>query len=382
MFRLTAILAFILLSQLAYANSEADSGRFEVNENGEAYWLPSWLSRGLLYEFKNHLIEVKAQKQIQTANPEQCTSAYEKLYKKSEIRWSIFFGYGDGEGTRSYTTDFAERDLIETEIKSPCPQFNPEIQFCGFRQAGSPGEYVKQIQTKNNSMINIRLRLYNASLTSEIAKDDEGKKRQRRKSKSLEKAYIEALKTDDVVFYSGHARHGAGPGFRPLVKKSKDWWITTLFRPMANDVLYALNPNRNNNDDFPALEKTVKNPAVIGMFSCEAEAHFGYDFANNSDSGLILTRQSVDYADNIRLLYASSNALLTESCEEDFNADMKEAITKIYYRKGKNPPQSYDKKMPKIFNFFHKDRVKYKNDLVLYFQNKGENEMDITLQQP
>jgi len=381
MFRVTAILAFLFVSQvlghLAYANSEADNGRFEVNEYGEAYWLPAWLDKGLLYEFKNRLIEVKSARQIQASNPEQCTSAYQRLYKKSDIRWSIFFGYGDGEGTDSYTTDFAERDLIETEIKSACPQFNPEIQFCGFREEGQPGEYIRQIRTKNNSIINIHLRLYNASLTTEIPKDEEAQKKQKRKSKNIEKAYIEALKTDDIVFYSGHARHGAGPGFRPLVKKSADWWIATLFRPMANKVLQTLNPNINYRDDSPPPPKTVTNPTVIGMFSCEAESHFGYDFANNSDSGLILTRQSVDYLDNLRLLYASSNALMTEECEEDFNASMKEAITKIYYRKDKDPPTSYDKKMPKIFNFFHQDKLKYKNDLVLYFQNKGEKEMDI-----
>ncbi len=382
MSRLTAILVLILLSQVymhqAHADSQVESGRFEVNENGEAFWLPSWLSRGLLYDFKNRLIEVKSQRQNQNSNDKQCTTAYQKLYKKTDIRWSIFFGYGDGEGATSYTTDFAERDLIETEIKSACPQFNPEIQFCGFREDSRPGEYIKQIRTKNNAIINVHLRLYNASLTSEIAKDEEGQKKQRRKSKSIERSYIEALKSDDIVFYSGHARHGAGPGFRPLVRKSKDWWITTLFRPMANEVLQTLNPNINNRDDFPPPPKTVTNPTIIGMFSCEAESHFGYDFANNSDSGLILTRQSVDYADNIRLLYASSNALLTEECEEDFNSSIKEAITKIYYRKDREPPTSYEKKMPKIFNFFHQDKLKYKNDLILYFQNKGEKELDIS----
>jgi len=205
-------------------------------------------------------------------------------------------------------------------------------------------------------------------------------KAQKRKSKALEKAYIEALNSDDIVFYAGHARHGAGPGFRPLVNKSKDWWIATLFRPMINEVLSTLNPNINSSDD-PALrnEKPApNNPSVIGMFSCEAEAHYGSSLADNSESSLILTRQSVDYADNLRLLYASSNALMNQECEEEFHSSMRSAITKIYYRKDREPPQDYEKKMPRIFNFFHKDKLKYKNDIVLYFQNKGEKELDIT----
>jgi len=146
MFRLTVILAFVLCSQLTYA--EVDSGRFEVSELGKTYWLPSWLSRNIFYDFKNKLIETKAQAGvIQTVNPGQCTSAYQRLYKKSDIKWSIFFGYGDGD-SKAYTTDFAERDVLEKEVRSECPELNPEIQFCGFTATEKAGEYTRQIRTK------------------------------------------------------------------------------------------------------------------------------------------------------------------------------------------------------------------------------------------
>lgn len=378
MLRLTVILALVLSCHGAYA--EAESGRFEVSEIGDVYWLPDWLSTNIFYDFKKQLIEMKsqvqAQQQVGAQENVQCQSAYQNLFKKTDVRWSIFFGYGDGDG-KSYTSDFAERDLLEKEVRMPCPERSPEIQFCGFSQKSQPGEYVRQIRTKENAVVNIHLRLFNASLTSMI-KDNMHGKRQIRKSRALEKQYIEALQTDDIVFYAGHARHGSGPGFRPLVRKSKDWWIATLFRPMMNNVLYALNPNRHNNDEgIPAFTKTVANPSIIGMFSCEAEAHFGSSFANNSESGLILTRQSVSNADNMRLLYAASNALMAQECEDEFHASMKESITKIYYRKDKRPPSNYEKKMPRVFNFFHKDKIKYKNDLLLYFQNRDEVEMDI-----
>jgi len=382
MFRLIAtILAFVFLSQLTYA--EVDSGRYEISELGQAYWLPAWLSKNIFYDFKNRLIEVKTKQaeKIKNLNPNQCASAYQRLYKKSDIRWSIFFGYGDGDG-KNHTTDFAERDVVEKEIRSTCPEDNPEIQFCGFTAEGNAGEYVRQVLTKQNRLINIHIRLFNASVTSEIEKNMADSS-QKRKSIYLEKAYIDALKTDDIVFYAGHARYGSGPGFRPLVRKTKDWWVAALFRPMIYDVVSALNPGINNSSkEYPesVAVNPGTNPSVIGMFSCEAEAHYGLGLANNSESGLILTRQSVDYADNLRLLYASANALLKQECEEEFSLSMRSAITKIYYRKDNQPPQDYEKQMPKLFNFFHQDKVKNKNDILLYFQTKDEKVLDITNQ--
>lgn len=370
-------LFLLILFSAHMAFSEMDSGRFEMSEQGQAYWLPAWLSFNIFYDFKRHLIDVKAA-QAPVAPKAQCRTSYQKIFNKSDIRWSVFFGYGDGDGD-DHTTDFAERDLFEKEIQLPCPELNPEIQLCGFKREGDqPGQYVKQITNKDQFVVNIHLLLYNASLTSEMNVNlKEKEKEQRRKSKKIEKTFIESLHTEDILFYVGHARHGSGPGFRPLVRKSRDWWIATLFRPMVNNVMNSLDPQPPI-DNFPQLKGNVNNPSIMGFFSCEAEAHYGAEMVRKSpETSLILTRQSISSSDNLRLLYAASNALLAQECDTEFQQSLKESITTVYYSPKKGPPESFEEKMPRFFNFFHKDKVKGRNDLLLYLEGRDEVEMEI-----
>lgn len=358
-----------------------DEGHFEMSETGQTYWLPDTIPYGIYNDFKEELSTLKPQQDDETET-EQCRSSYQKLFSKPELNWSIYFGYGDGAG-ELYTTDFAERDLFEKEIKSPCPRFRPDIQLCDFKEDSLiSGQYTKQIKTKDGQAVTVRLKLFNSSLTSEIAVNKEKKSEQKRKSKALEKSYLHALQHDDIVFYSGHSRHGTGPGFRPLSKNPASWLVRALFRPMAAKMYSSLGEDdryQNNDDAYPpqSTNTTGKTAAILGFFACEAEAHYGVNLAHRTDAGLILTRQSITTVDNMRLLYASSNSLLTQSCEKDFAQSMNKSIKTIYYRPNKGMPTSYENKMPKFFNFFHKDKVKYRNDLLMYFQNRDEVGMKI-----
>lgn len=378
MWRKLAVLILILhCTTIALA---ANEGRFEMSEYGKVYWLPDSIPYGIYNDFKEELATLKPQP-IDETEIEQCRSSYQKLFSKPDLNWSIYFGYGDG-ASEKYTTDMAERDIFEKEIKSPCPQFRPDIQLCDFKADSLiSGQYTKQIRTNDGQVVNVRLKLFNSSLTSEIAVNKEKKSEQKKKSKALEKSYLHALQTDDIVFYSGHARHGTGPGFRPLSKNPLSKLVTGLFRPMASKMYNSLGEDDrvDHSDDVypPPTPHTGKSPAVLGFFACEAEAHYGVNLAHRTDAGLILTRQSITTVDNMRLLYASSNNLLTQSCEKDFDQNMVQAIKTVYYSKKKAPPTAFADKMPKFFNFFHKDKVKYRNDLLLYFHNRHEVEMDI-----
>lgn len=378
MWRKLAVLILILHgTTIALA---ANEGRFEMSEYGKVYWLPDSIPYGIYNDFKEELATLKPQP-IDETEIEQCRSSYQKLFSKPDLNWSIYFGYGDG-ASEKYTTDMAERDIFEKEIKSPCPQFRPDIQLCDFKADSLiSGQYTKQIRTNDGQVVNVRLKLFNSSLTSEIAVNKEKKSEQKKKSKALEKSYLHALQTDDIVFYSGHARHGTGPGFRPLSKNPLSKLVTGLFRPMASKMYNSLGEDDrvDHSDDVypPPTPHTGKSPAVLGFFACEAEAHYGVNLAHRTDAGLILTRQSITTVDNMRLLYASSNNLLTQSCEKDFDQNMVQAIKTVYYSKKKAPPTAFADKMPKFFNFFHKDKVKYRNDLLLYFHNRHEVEMDI-----
>jgi hypothetical protein len=375
-----ALILLLHFTGVALAADETDAGRFEMSETGKAYWLPDSIPYGIYNDFKEELAQLKPLPMDETET-EQCRSSYQKLFSKTDFTWSIYFGYGDGS-SQKYTTDMAERDLFEKELKSPCPSYQSAIQLCDFKEESpKSGQYVKQITTKERQIVNIHLKLYNSSLTSEIAVNEEKKREQKSKSKWLEKSFLNALESQDIVFYSGHARHGTGPGFRPLSKSPANWLITALFRPMASKMYNALDPYPKNNDDVYNdiyAPTTGKSPAIMGFFSCEAEAHYGVNVTNRTDAGLILTRQSISTEDNMRMLYAASNSLLTQSCEKDFNQNMGQAIKTIYHSRKESAPTSYENKMPKFFNFFHKDKVKYRNDLLLYLKNRHEVGTDIS----
>lgn len=379
-FRLVIALLFTIhFTQIALA----DEGRFEISEIGTAYWLPDIIPYGLYSDFKDELATLQTQPTDDTQN-EQCQSAYQKIFSKPEVNWSIYFGYGDG-ASDNYTTDMAERDLFEKEIKSTCPAFRPDIQLCGFKElAPKSGEYIKQITTKQNQTVLVRLKLFNSSLTSEIAVNKEKKSEQKEKSKFLERSYIKSLQSDDIVFYSGHSRHGTGPGFRPLSNNIASRLIRSLFRPMASKMYNSLGEDDRveHNDDMytPPVTKPEKTAALLGFFACEAEAYYGANLAHRTNAGLILTRQSISTVDNMRLLFAASNNLMNQSCEGDFNQSLRQAIKTIYHSPKKGFPASYEEKMPKIFNFFQKDKVKYRNDLLLYFKNRNEIGSDINQQ--
>ncbi|AZZ37648.1 hypothetical protein CIK05_12865 [Bdellovibrio sp. qaytius] len=365
----------ILVFQFAGVAHSSDDGRFQMSESGQAYWLPDSIPYGIYEDFKNELANLKP-KPVNQTEIEQCRTSYQKLYSKPEVNWSIYFGYGDG-ASETYTTDMAERDIFEKEVKAPCPQFRPDIQLCEFKEDTLiSGQYTKQIKTKEGQTVTVRLKLFNASLTSEIAVNIEKKDDQKKKSRALEKSYIHALQNDEVVFYSGHARNGSGPGFSPLPTNTLSWLAKGIFRPMATKMYNALGEDDrvdHSDDPFPPRNEPVgKNPAVLGFFACEAEAHFGVNLAHRTGAGLILTRSSITTEDNMRLLYASTNNLLTESCEKDFDQSMVQSIKTVYHAKNEAPPISYSEKMPKFFNFFQKDKVKYRNDILLYFHNKGE----------
>lgn len=379
MWRSLAVLVLALnFSRIALAS---DEGRFEMSETGQAYWLPNDIPYGIYNDFKDDLAKLTSQT-MDATETEQCQSSYQKLFSKPDLNWSIYFGYGDG-ASEVYTTDMAERDLFEKEIKAPCPSFRPDIQLCEFREVNpKSGQYVKQITTKNQQTVTVHLNLYNSSLTTELEKNKERKDEQKKKSKWLERSYLNSLQNDDIVFYSGHARHGTGPGFRPLSKSPLSWLVTSLFRPMASKMYNSIGEDdryQQNDDVYPKdPTPTGKTASVLGFFACEAEAHYGVNLAHRTDAGLILTRQSISTIDNMRLLYASSNNLLTQSCEKDFQQSMNKSIKTIFHSRNKELPENYEDKMPKFFNFFHKDKVKYRNDILLFFKNRHEVGTDIS----
>lgn len=305
-----------------------------------------------------------------------CKSAYNKTYNKSNIYWSIFFGYGDLEN-EPYTTDIYERSLFEKSIQAPCEN---GLVLCEFTEDKTQNQtelskkvFYKTFYPKWSSYhgpITVWLTLYNSSLTTDsYFNKNQARVDQIEKSKQLEKLYLKALNSDDWVFYSGHARHGTGPGFRPLDSYSADWWKAVLYRPMMGDIYQTLSPD--------LITKTKKSqPHVIGMFVCDAEGHYGTTLHQAApDASLLLTRNTINGIDNLKLLYAASNALLNQSCEDEFQQALNSAIMEVYYYKSQGKPKDLQSVMPKFFNFFHEDSMDSRNDLYMSLKDEFDTEL-------
>lgn len=357
-----------------------ENGQIEISVNQKSYWQPESLNFLMLPDFKEKLLqknENSNQKNLSALEKEQCQKAYSKFSHKKNIKWSIFFGYGDISDPQ-HTSDLAERDLFERELISECDYQRPSNKVCGFEKL-SENLYKKTIYSSSSEPVTYEIKLYNASADSVVEKQKENKI-QKKHSKTIQNLFSESLKKDDFVFYVGHARYGTGPGFKPLEKFSFSWFIAALFRPSSQKLRYSLGYEDTSTDMNEQSRWVIneKQPDVIGFFACDAEGHYGKMLSQLApNSGLILTRQSILTSDNLKLLYAATQGLLNKSCESDMQSDFNSAISTVFYNPQKGPPtnEQITELMPKFFNFYHKDKIKNKSSFKMLFVDPEPEEL-------
>jgi len=298
----------------------------------------------------------------------RCEAAYGKLFAKPNIRWSIFWGYSnDSDG---HTEDLSARHLFESQLTKPCIT---GLALCEFSaQAGKPGEYFKTLWNRQRQPVTVHLRLYHSSVTSDVAQN-EGlfRAQQLAQSAFVEAEFLKALNTDDVVFYEGHARHGSGPGFRPLTEHSKQWWLATLFQPMINNVLKTLVGSSN---DVQTL--IPQAPGLIGLFVCDGEAYYGEELARatHNQTALLLSRETAQVDDDSRTTYAASNAILAQACEDEFQTQLNVAIRTIYYYNEKGIPKDLTTLTPHLFDFFEREHLHSQNQIKMLLDERRLHE--------
>lgn len=314
---------------------------------------------------------------LSSEDQNKCEKAYSRFLSQPDLNWSIFFGYGDGDDP-THTNDLAERVLFEEQITAPCIE---GLGACGFTpEEGKPGAYTRVMISQQNTPVTVHLKIYHSSLTSSMWVNQHKKRSQQmRLSKYVEAQFLNALAHDDIVFYVGHARHGSGPGFRPLEFKSKNWWLATLLQPMNANVRKTL-AGPDSEESFLDLKRPpdTSAPKAIGFFVCDAEAHYGRMLSYSSpDSALLLTRNTIFIPDNNRAMFAGANAILTQSCQADLQEQLNVSITKIYYHEKKGLPKNITKTLPRDFNFFEKDKIHNQNEIKMLLRDHFDKEVSI-----
>lgn len=271
---------------------------------------------------------------------EACRNSYERIYGDGELTMSVFLGYAD---SGNYVFDQMDKARMVTQITGACVDGR---QLCGFtRDPDDADIFVKTIKRASGKTDKVRLRLMNSAVTSDhLVNTGEKKAQQQRQSKAIEEAYFRALQTDDVVLYNGHARRGTGPGFRPL--GTAEWTATVATKPNLQRMIQT-------------LKKSNKTPALIGIVTCEGEAHYGKMLQDSApNSGLILTRQTSSFNDTGAVVDASMESILQQHCGPKFRGEIKDVVQEIY-SSPLDGADSYKDKLPEIYNFFEPHKKKF-----------------------
>lgn len=296
-----------------------------------------------------------------------CTTAYDKMYNDGTLTMSVFYGYSDSE---DYVDDRVAKADMVTKLTKGCAS-NIATQMCGFaRDPDDADILIRTITRPNGKQDKVRLRLMSSAVSESHSKNTGSlKKAQDAQSKKTEDAYYRALETDDVVIYSGHARRGTGPGFKPM--GNSDWISAATTKP---------NLTRLKN----TLSKSKHKPAILGMITCEGESHYGkvlQDAAPNS--GLLLTRQTTSFEDGKDLLDVSLNNILRKSCPDVFRKEI-QATTQLIFNSPMDTSSNYKDKLPEIYNFFEVNSKKFapqRGTILTYVNSEMEEESTVQAEQ-
>jgi len=264
---------------------------------------------------------------------EACKKAYDKLYQEDEVRMSVFFGYFEHDDT---AYDYLYQSNFISQLTSPCFR---GLQLCEFdRDLDDADTFYKTIKTPDGKLRKVRFQVFrSANSTSDSYNKGPGSKEQKLHSFKTAEKFKQALQTDQVVIYSGHARRGTGPGFKPMTNGG--WIEAVTIKPALNEMLET-------------LKSSKKTPQILGMSVCEGERHYGYHLQKAAPkSSLLLPRQTMDGEDGNRIAESTFNSLLSFHCQKELKAGIAQGVERFFTSPLKNT-KTYEDKLPRLYGFF------------------------------
>jgi hypothetical protein len=190
-----------------------------------------------------------------------CRTPYLHLYAKEKLSLSIFYGYSDdGDNGTDLVIDGQSKAAMIAELTRSCE--NGGNGACGFQKVrGSLDLLRRTMEGPDGKGRIVDLRIMNSGVSSS---DSQNKGRLQGKqlahSAKVERLFLRALQTDDIVIYAGHSRHGTGPGFYPMA--AADWIPAVLFEESLNKMTST-------------LKSSPTKPKLIGMFVCDGAYLYG-----------------------------------------------------------------------------------------------------------
>ena len=242
---------------------------------------------------------------------------------------ALFYGYIDANHT---VTDSAFAMAMTQQLQKPC--LSDRMEACGFGvENSSPGTVILMRKLNvQNSYKTVHLTIASSSVTLNdfYNRDlDKGYWEQKAQTDRTEKNFHQALKNSQVVFYSGHARLGGGPGFSPPTL------LTGTLEAKRRESFHQL---------LADLRSTQSQLQFLGYFACESEKYYSQELMRAaSHLGLIVTEQELDSFDSEQSTLGALNSILARKCEPEFS----DALI---------PAEHPEKNITKVQNFFNQTK--------------------------
>lgn len=275
---------------------------------------------------KNYYNEITTSAYAQpdaTVMIQKCEKMYNKIISNGEMSINYSFGYfDDSQGINiiwnnadygiSPSLDIGMYNSFIKYMTENCDA-QTERTLCGFKLSGNQSEgkveLFKEILLMGKN-IKVKMILTQASASeSFILNKNELQKRQKFLTLQSEENFFGAIGKSDIVFYNGHSRNGGGPDFNP---------------PLLDKELH---PNYDGyyRKEKPGIKRVLKEiksnqykDGVLGFFSCSSYNHF-YEMIMkaNPKQKLILSTETIDYFDTIKVSTGYLEALLRGYCGQE-----------------------------------------------------------------
>lgn len=239
----------------------------------------------------SHAVGSSYQTPAEVAEAADCQSFYSKFTQTGAVKIHVSFGYYDdstGSETIYNGTNFgmnASMDeaylrMLRMVLTGSC---NGQQGLCDFTDVGGDTFRKSVRDPLTGRTVEFVLHADNSSLTPYYITNtiDRGAE-QNAKSQATREGFLNALQTDDAVFYFGHARNGGGPDFIPvnlLPNKHPNYrGFYETVRPGFHDMMSA-------------IQARGAAPAVLGLYACYSEFWFGRALqAASPNTGYLFTQ--------------------------------------------------------------------------------------------
>jgi hypothetical protein len=205
-----------------------------------------------------------------------CPKDYAGIYAGQEVNISVFHGYSETKDEKAFmakeTIDGELSSALRSILGGPC---RGSFAACGFLVVHSEKNYVRMVKTIGGKRV--ILKVHSTSVSKDhlrnSAQDGLYWDQQAMSNKVLQR-FHQALRNDDVVFYSGHARAGGGALFE--IQFPAQIAINYVFRAPVQPMLQAAR----------APESRLK---LLGIFACKSWQNYSGLFSRANPNLRILS---------------------------------------------------------------------------------------------